>query len=190
MSEQSYQLNVKRGVTGPETETCLLAAYDRITSRGEVRPETYQQYQDLRRQYVEATNDAPEFIPIDIIRDFRQIKEQFRRELGVAGTKNIVCVRAKTKDELYHSLGNLSQGGFRPAVYLDTDGLHAVGTISLDDEYYDLRSTVTPFEEDMPVSVGEIYEYLYQFSRIHKKVGGRRTHKESNIIALPPEPRT
>lgn len=189
MSEQSYELNVKRGVTGPQTATCLLASYDRITPRSGIQPDTYEQYQDLRRRYVEATHDAPEFVPIDIVRDFTQIKERFRRELGAAGTKNIICVRAKTEDELYRTLGNLSQGGFRPAVYLDTGGLHAVGTIPIDDEHYEIKSTWSPFEDDALVSISEIYEYLDQPPRLRNKAGGRKTSKEINIVALPPEPR-
>jgi hypothetical protein len=90
-------------------------------------------------------------------------------------------------------LGDLTLGGFRPAVYLDVGGLHAVGVFRVDpsdDEYYCVRGTWTPFRTDGPVHVDDIFRYLDRPARQRRKASNtRRTLKEVNVVALPPEPR-
>lgn len=188
MSEASYRLNARRGVTGPHTSTCLMASYDRISPVTGVRTETYREYEDLRDLYVSTVGDGSNFVTNEVIRKFRELKEVFRAELGVPTPKNIIECRVRTKDELHKRLSNLAIGGYRPAVYLDTGGLHAVGVMQLDDEYYDVRSTWSPFPEG-PVSIDQIYEYLDQAPRIRKrKYSSKKTVVEPNLVALPPEP--
>lgn len=122
MSELSYQYNVDRGVTGPWSSTCLLASYDRISEYTGIQPWTYERYDDLRNQYVKVCGDDTNFVTKDIVQQFKEIKVNFRAELGVYTAKNIVGTQAKSVDDLRGVLGRLTTGGYRPAVYLDTGG--------------------------------------------------------------------
>jgi len=189
MSEASYQLNVQRGVTGPHTATCLMAAYDRISAVTGVHTQTYEQYEALRERYVEATGDNSNFVPQDIVKNFAALKIEFRRQLGVEGTKNIVGLRANSKPELQRALGKLTTGGFRPAVYLDTGGLHAVGVVNRGNDYYDVRSTWSPFPANEPVHLSDLFGMLDLPPRHRKRENSsRKTVQEWNVVALPPEP--
>lgn len=188
MSEMSYWQNVDRGVTGPQTATCLLASYDRISEVTGVHPQTYQRYEQLRELYVQTCGDDSNFVTKEVIEQFSDIKIDFRSELGVYTTKNIVGTRVGSVDELSNALGRLAAGGFRSAVYLDTGGLHAVGVVSLGRDYFDVRSTWSPFRDREAVHVEELYSWLDKPVRIRKRQNsGRKTVKQWNIVALPPE---
>jgi hypothetical protein len=83
MSEESYQKNVDRGVTGPESSTCLLASYDRISEKGEIKPQTYERYNALGHKFVEDVGYNATFVNADIAREFTDLKIDFRRQLMV-----------------------------------------------------------------------------------------------------------
>lgn len=188
MSEFSYQDNLKRGVTGSMTGTCLPAAYDRISPRLGVAPGTYQFYESARRLYVEACGDDPEFVPQEILAMGGRAKALFRRDLGVESNKNIVGYRANTEAELRMTLSRLAIGGFRTSIYLDVGGLHAVGVEPVEGDHYDVKSTWSPFDDEL-VSVSELYTLLERAPRGRKRQGSHSTYKRYNIVALPPEPK-
>lgn len=192
MSETSYELNLRRGVTGPCTETCFLASFDRISPVTGIKTQTYERYSKLREMYVRATNDNhPIFVPDDIAKEFRQIQSQVKTELGLDPSKDLLGYRANTAEDLRLRLASLAIGGFRTAVYLDTGGLHAVGVVrqANEDDYYAVRSTWSPFVDEDAVHVNEIFEWLDKSPRIRaRENSSRRTVKAINIAALPPEP--
>ena len=187
MSEQSYQLNMKRGVTGPRTGTCFPASLDRLSLETEITPQTYVEYDDVRREYAAATRDKPEFIPPEIAKRSREVYERVMADLGVYVKKNVITLRVDTEQQLGEALARLADGGFRTAVTLNTGGLHAVGVNRVDEDLYDVVSTWAPFEKNRPVKVEQIFEYLDRYPRLKVKAGGRKSFKTTNIFALPPE---
>jgi hypothetical protein len=190
MSEESYQKNVDRGVTGPESSTCLLASYDRISEKGEIKPQTYERYNALGHKFVEDVGYNATFVNADIAREFTDLKIDFRRQLMVNSPKNVVEARAENPEELEKKLGQLAQGGFRTSVYLDTGGLHAVGVEQIDIGYYNVKSTWSPFSEGEPVSTEDLFDYLELTPRMrYRPNSSRRTFVAPNIVALPPEPK-
>lgn len=193
MSEQSYWENVEKRVTGPRSANCMMAAYDRISPRLGISTATYVEYERHRREYVRAVTDNGNYVPREFVRKFAELKARARAELGVHTDKNVVKAHVDTRDELHRTLGDMTLGGFRPMVYLDVGGLHGVGVMRADpsdDEFYYVRSTWTPFRTDDPVHVDDIYEYLDHPVRQRRRPGtARRSLKEVNIVALPPEPR-
>jgi len=192
MSEYSYQINVQRGVTGPNSSSCLLASFDRISERAEISPQTYVAYKKLRNAYVEVCPDDnnANYVPTDITEQYRTLTKTFYKELGVATMRNVVHQRADTEEELGRLLGRLSAGGFRLCAYLDTGGLHAVGLTPAGEGLYEVKSTWSPFPEGEPTSVSDIFAYLDRAPRVRKRENcGKKTDKTSNITAIPAEPR-
>jgi len=188
MSEASYQLNVQRGVTGKGSSTCLMASYDRLSPVTGIQTETYERYEELRMLFVQRVGDFAIYTPQDIATQFREQKAEFRRQLGVNTSKNIVETRANTVDELRNRLSKLAVGGYRTAVYLDLGGLHAVGVAALGDDTYSIKSTWSPFDDD-PADVTQLFEYIDLAPRQRKrKISSKRTEPAANIVALPPEP--
>jgi hypothetical protein len=189
MSELSYQQNLRRGVVGA---TCLLASFDRISEIKGITPQTYERYDKLRLGFVDACPDdnMATFVPKDIVSEYREVTKTFYSELGVETPRNVVYDRADSVDGLSKRLGELSTGGFRTCLYLDTDGLHAVGLLPIGNNKYNVRSTWSPFGEDDPVEAGDLFDYLDIAPRIRKRENSsRKTEKTSNITALPAEPR-
>lgn len=186
MSEESYQRNLCRGVTGPSTGTCLLASYDRISQKTGISPETYDDYNKLRKEYVDKVGDT-NFVPNDLRIKYHHLKEKFRRELGVYTTRNIIEARVNSESALENRLADLIIGGFRTAVYLNPGGLHAVGLLKVDRERYEVKSTWSPFEGTI-VSCNDLFGILDRAPRFRKRVNsGRHTIVEPNIVALPSE---
>lgn len=189
MSEFSYQQNLQRGVVG---DTCLLASFDRISETTGITPQTYERYDRLRLGFVDACPDdnTATYVPTDIVTEYRAVTKTFYRELGVETTKNVVYDRVETVDALSKRLGELSTGGFRTCLYLDTGGLHAVGLLPAGKDRYNVRSTWSPFPEDEAVGAADLFDYLDLAPRIRKRENcGRKTEKTTNITALPAEPR-
>ena len=188
MSERSYQRNLELQVTGRHTDTCLLAAYDRISKRHEISTETYITYNELAYDQYEASQANPGLINNTLRQRYADMRVRFRKELGVETSKNIVETRVDTPEYLRQALSHLAIGGFRTAVYLELEGLHAVGVIQVDDEHYDIKSTKSPFPDE-PVTVDDIYGKLDRYQRTRRRPNARKTQKAVNIVALPPEPR-
>ena len=188
MSEESYQINVRRGVTGPQSATCELAAFDRFTVRGGIQPQTYEQYNDLYYDNLAATGGATDYVPRDIDERHRAIARDVYQQLGVISTRNTIDRRVKTFDEFQDTLDNLATGGFRTAVHLK--GLHSVGVKRIEPGFYDVRSTSSPFPEGEAVAVENLFDHLDLTARMRVRASNsRRTYVEPNIIALPPEQR-
>lgn len=190
MSEISYQDNVELGVVGPDSSNCLGASYDRFSIVTGVQTQTYQHCEKVRLAYEELVGDGSNYVPPELIQAFKDMKTLIRKDLGVSTNRNIVETRVDTQDELRSKLGRLSVGGFRTAVYLDVDGLHAVGIKALDAEHFTVKSTWSPFPEDEPVHVSDIFSYLDLAPRQRvRETSGRKTIKSCNIVAIPPETR-
>ena len=188
MSEESYRVNVDRGVTGTWSSTCLMAAYDRFSKNSGIRTETYEAYEEARRRFSEGVGDQSNFTPDEYRKRFAEIKQQARADLGVYTPKNVFEARINTIDDLIRTLGKLTLGGFRTALYLDVGGLHAVGVRHLGSDKYDVRSTWTPFEEDEPVPAEMLFANLDLAPRQRKRPNcGKKTLPAFNLIALPPE---
>jgi len=187
MSEESYQRNVLRGVTGPETGTCLLASFDRLSPHTAIRPQTYDAYDRLRHAYVEAGCEASGITVSDVSSQMKRLMATAIRELGVPTQKNVVRTRAKNADQLDMKLQKLARGGFRTCVYLDVGGLHAVGVEEVSEGIYDTKSTWTPIRSQ--ATVEDIFAYLDQSPRLRSRPNAHHTTPIINIFALPPEPR-
>ena len=189
MSEESYQKNVKRGVVG---QTCLLASFDRVSNRTGIKPRTYEQYETVRQRFLDVCPEDIEanFVPQDIVDAYVAVTKAFYSELGVHTNRNVVYDRVDTADRLHQRLGKLTIGGFRTCLYLDTGGLHAVGLLPIGDDYYNIRSTRSPFGEEEPVDAGELFEWLDSSPRMRvRENSSRKTLKGTNITGLPAEPR-
>jgi len=187
MSEFSYQKNLQRGVTG---DACLLASFDRVSEVAEISPQTYERYGNLRHAFVDACPDdnKTNFVPTDIVNEYRDVTKTFYRELGVQTTRNVIYDRVNTVDALDKRLGELASGGFRTCVYLDTGGLHAVGLIPVSEGVYNVRSSWSPFEENEPVTAIDLFDYLDLAPRTRKRdSSSRKTTKTANITGIPPE---
>lgn len=188
MSEASYQQNVLRGVTGFQTETCLPASHDRISHASGIHPSTYEEYHRLVTAYVEQCGDNALYVPPEIVRRYQEVVVAYHSELGVRSPRNVVYGREDTEAGLRRRLAKLSLGGFRIAVLSQDDGLHSVGVTQVEADWYDVRSTSSPFNEGEPVHVSKIYHYLDRSHRVRKRAqNGKNTFKEANLIALPPE---
>lgn len=188
MTELSYQHNVQRQVTGDWSATCLLASWDRISQWACVSPQLYEAYNALRWRFVEECGDDALYIPQHLGKDWRALAEQIQVELGAPTPRNVFSVKVDTYAELGDCLNRLMDGGFRTCVYLDTNGLHAVGLIRLDPWNFVARSTWSPFENDNCVGLDEINEYLFRSPRLRKRPdSSRKTYKHVNVVALPPE---
>src|SRR4051812_48444918 len=109
MSEASYQSNVRRGVTGPRTSTCLMAAYDRISLKHGISPATYSAYEDLRMGFVAVVGDGSNYVPREIREQFGRIKIRFRHELGVRTPRNVLEAKVDTVEELDQLLYRLTR---------------------------------------------------------------------------------
>lgn len=191
MSESSYQENTKRGVTGLLSGTCLLASYDRFSERTGIKPQTYKLYDELVSRFFNADDNASDYALAEITKEFFDIQSVFCRDLGVQTSRNIYSERVDTEEALYQTLGRLASGGFRTAAYLDIssriDGKHAVGVQSVGGDRYFVKSTWSPFPDET-ASLHDIFIYLDRCPRTRKRENnGRRTTREPNIIALPPE---
>lgn len=190
MSEESYQHNLRRRVTGEDYATCLLASYDRISRKVGLSPQTYQRYEDLRLKFVDLCGDDANYVPQDLARQWSDLKEDFRRELGVPTPRNIISTHVRSSSDLLSILERTCQGNFRPAVYLDTGGLHAVGVIRVQRGIYRARSTWTPFDDEDNVTVEELASWLNRPLRMRKRpTNSRKTSPRTNFVALPPERR-
>lgn len=192
MSEASYQDNVRRGVTGRDTATCLLASYDRFSYRTGISPRTYEEYELLRQYFVENVGDGNNFVQRDFRSRYTELKIRFRAELGVHSNRNIVQTRIDTKEGLISTIGSLTTGGFRTALFIHANGgLHAVGVKTLDTEEYEVKSTWEPFSTENPVLADSLLEFLYLGPRQRSREGNcRKTYPACNLVALPPEPKS
>ncbi len=187
MSEASYQLNVARSVTGPNTNTCLLAAYDRISTAHDVRPDTYALYNDLWYNFHETVDDE-KYVSPSMISAIAVVTKRYRQDLGVHTSRNVLHHNIETESELRNTLARLAIGGFRTAVFLDVGGLHAVGLLHVGDDEYNVKSTWSPFGTDESVTTRQVYGYLYRGQRDRKRPGNcRKTVKACNLVSLPPE---
>ncbi len=188
MSEESYQDNVKRGVTGPETETSFVAAFDRISKRTGVSSRTYQDYRKIS-EWSDEIYEELDHVPAEYMEATCAFWAQLWRELGVNNTKNNNGMRPETLEELDVMLKKLTNGGFRTIVYLSVEYREVcVGLIARGDGYYKARSTWTPFNDEDCVSVAEIFPLLRRLPRARIGTSGR-TLKDVNVFALAPEPR-
>ena len=189
MSEASYQLNVQRGVTGEWSSNCLVAAYDRTSKVTGVATQTYERFARLSAAFEDQVGIDGNFTPEEMLREFDAVKREFRSQLGVPTGKNIVEARVDTEEGLSDTLARLAIGGYRTAVYLDVGDLHAVGVTPVAQDIYDVKSTWSPFPENEPVTIKDIFGLLDRAPRHRvRATNGKMTVKTVNIVALPPEP--
>ena len=187
MSELSYHENVNRGVTGINTNTCYAASLDRISTIAEVSPQTYHDYNMFYRWSRQYTDNEAYANVGDLLKLQRL---QIASDVGVNTLNRVIHRRAETAEQLSGMLLDLTSGGFRTILTLNTTyGPHAVGVFPTDtiDEYF-LRSTWSPIGEEEPVTTSDIFPYLEQCPRLRKRANcGRKTFKIGNIEAFPGE---
>ena len=190
MSEESYQLNCLRGVTGSSTATCLPASFDRISRTSRVNPDTYAQYNSLRWQFVSEFGDDTKYIPNTFVERKERVMTRLLGELGVH-SRGTYYARVREVADLASRLSKLSHGGFRHVVYLRCGGLHAVGLMPKpgSTDSYIARSTWTPFADNDDVCAEEMINGLDQPPRLRRGEGSSKTYTLCNLFAIPPEPR-
>lgn len=169
MSEESYELNLRRGVTGRRTPTCYPAALEQI-SEGEIHPAIYQDYQRLYDTFHNGeTGDT-----------MRDMTRRLLLQMGSASLKGFTKA-----EELSRKVSAARQEGRRIIAIIATN--HAIGLKPVESERWLARSTWIPFDPDESLGPDDIFPYLDQPAR-RLEVGNRKLNEKwVNFHTLPPE---
>jgi len=189
--EDSYQANLLRGVTGPHTNTCEVAAFELLSPHTTVSPKTHEAH-ECRQQVVARLSDsvhAGELAPGDrtrLLASSSQALHAFCGDFEVPPT-DILRTRVCTANELNRTLGRLSAANRRTALVLDVgSSLHAVGVTAVHADFCGLTSTWTPFSDGSLVHMDEIFPLLNQKPNVFTQVASGAS-TVTNVISLPPE---
>jgi hypothetical protein len=188
MSEQSYQENLARGVTGPDTNTCHPAAFDRISLRTGISTHTYETYDRLWTQY--SQTGPEEYFGSPLETQFTDVYHQIDKDLGVYGTKLAISECIVSCRSLGRRLTDLSGRGYRTVVFLEDFGeSHAIGLLDNGDGTYETRSTIELFAEQA-VTAEVLFRAMRQTSQLRPRshVLGR-PRVQNNLVAIPPDPK-
>ncbi len=164
MSERNYQRLRKKGVTGPHTSTCFIAAFDRITPPAQVDPLTYLLYNG----YAEVHDRVPKKLRNDF---FVQIMDKLAPDLGLDTHKDFDYENVKTARQLGHLVKACFKREIRmvfdihipnPGMDVTEDDTHGVGLIpvSLEPARFILRSTYVPRGFGGVIAPTELFDLL------------------------------
>lgn len=184
MSMSSYRRNARLGVTGPKTNTCFPAAFDKISPYYGIAAETYRGYKKFMRQYdLLEGQERRKINPT-----YKEFIDRFAWELGGYTYNDVIFERAETYREFSNTVRKLMRHEYRVAVDVLIDGyedmLHPVGLIPLNDEksYRAVSNWIPPCLYGA-IALHEVWETTGIPNEPYRM---RYPFNNSNITALPP----
>lgn len=190
MSAASYKRNRQLGVTGRYTPTCFPAAFDQISPRHEIRPQTYRKYHRGANRFDRLTGQERRQRNPLLCDMFGAIA----MDLGDLALSDFVFSRTRSLSEFTETVKKLIDQDYRVVVDVSTEGnerirggngyVHSIGLKpTTDEETFYLRSTWVPTEFGNEITLEELYAHLAQPT---DRPGIKYPFNDANISALPP----
>lgn len=179
MSIESYERNLKRGVTGKHTSTCYTAACEIISPDHRIRARTHKMYD----RFAEWWNMLDKNSRTRAVAACGVLYDQLAMDLGYSSWKQLVFKRVSGRWALEQTIENLIETDHRVVLEINVEGeSHAVGLLPAGEGIFKLASTWLP-----KGLRGEVdYDQLYAYRDLSEDP--KLTHfpfHDANITALP-----
>lgn len=180
MSIASYKRNVKRGVTGPYSDTCFPSALEQLSPYS-MPPRVYTEY----KEFVDWWGNFSKTQRAKHNEECKEMFDHILRPLGGLSCEDVLFKRARTVLGFTRIVLSLLREDYQIAVDVRTyGGTHTVGLLPTGDpEYFMLLSTYIPKRLEGPVTLSHVGSCLVQPT---DPFIARYPFNDANITALPP----
>lgn len=184
MSISSYRRNVSLGVTGKFTETCYPAALEQLSPRNRFEPTMYRKYARFAKWYENLEGQGKrQGNPA-----YKDMLSEMAWSLGEVEFDDIEFERADTYRDFSRIVRTMLRHDYRVAIDVrivdcPPPDYHAIGIVSVGDDYYRGVSTWMPQPLRGYFDLRQAFETIYMHDDPPRVL---YPFNDANITALPP----